>query len=247
MSRARQLIAALLLALAATAPATAEPLVADLDNHLIGITSAFTGATVVLFGATDGPGDIVVVVRGPDRDIVVRRKRQVAGVWVNTKEETFTNAPSFYSLASSRPLDAAVTPADLAFHQIGLDNLRLTTRRGALREEDTPFRNALVEEQQRENLYGRSVGRVDFLGERLFRTTIAFPSNVPTGTYSVQVFLVRNKKVVAGQTTPLVVSKIGLDARVFDFSDQHAELYGLIAVLTAMMAGWLASLPFRNA
>ncbi len=247
MSGARRFLAALLVALAAAAPAAAEPLVADLDSHLIGITGAFTGASVVLFGATDGPADIVVVVRGPDRDIVVRRKRQVAGIWVNTKEETFTGAPSFYSIASSRPLDVAVAPADLAFHQIGIDNLRLTLRRGPLREEDMPFRNALVEEQQRESLYGRSIGRVDFLGERLFRTTIEFPSNVPTGTYSVQVFLVRNKKVVAGQTTPLVVSKVGLDARVYDFSDQHAELYGLIAVLTAMMAGWLASLPFRNA
>ena len=59
------------------------------------------------------------------------------------------------------------------------------------------------------------MGKVDFLGERLFRTTITFPSNVPTGTYLVEVFLVRDKDVVSGQTTPLVVSKVGVDADGF--------------------------------
>ena len=90
------------------------------------------------------------------------------------------------------------------------------------------------------------MGKVDFLGERLFRTTITFPANVPTGTYLVEVFLVRDKDVVSGQTTPLVVSKVGVDAAVFEFSTRQPGFYGAIAVLTAVVAGWLASLPFRG-
>ncbi len=244
---ARALSALALLEGLAAAPAAAEPLVADLTSHLIGITGSFTGDSVVLFGATDGPGDVVVVVRGPERDIVVRRKRQVAGIWVNAKEETFAAVPSFYRIASSRPLDAITTPAVRAFHQLGVDDLRLVPTRGPLRPEDQPFRAALIEEQQRDNLFGKTVGKVDFLGDRLFRTTIRFPSNVPTGAYLVQVFLIRDKSVVAGQTTPLAVSKIGLDAEVYDFADRRSAAYGVIAVLTAMVAGWLASLPFRHA
>lgn len=241
---------ALCLALAAAAacgPAQAEPLVADLTSHLIGISGGFTGASVVLFGATDGPGDVVVVVRGPERDMVVRRKRQVAGIWVNAKEEEFADVPSFYSIASSRSLDAITTPAVLAFHQLSLDYLRLALKRGPLREEDVPFRDALIHDQQRENLFGQGVGKVEFLGDRLFRTTLAFPSNVPTGTYLVEVFLIRNKGVVAGQTTPLVISKVGVDAEIYDLADRRSAIYGVIAVVAAMMAGWLGSIPFRNA
>ena len=242
--RAALLLAALL---ALSGAARAAPLVADLTSHLIGITSGFTGASVVLFGATDGPGDIIVVVRGPERDIVVRRKRQVAGIWVNAKGETFANVPSFYRVASSRPLDAIATPASLAFHQIGVENLHFMRRRGPVREEDLPFRAALIDEQKRVNLFADHIGKVDFLGDRLFRTTISFPANVPTGTYLVQVFLIRDKGIVAGQTTPLVVSKIGADAAIYDFAEHSSALYGIVAVLTAMVAGWLASLPFRNA
>src|SRR5207247_3547044 len=66
----------LTLALAA-GPARADAVVADLSSHLIAITTGFTGASVVLFGATDGPGDIIAVVRGPERDMTVWRKGKV--------------------------------------------------------------------------------------------------------------------------------------------------------------------------
>src|SRR3954469_6878606 len=79
--------------------ARAEGLVADLTSHLIAITTGFTGASVVLFGATDGPGDVIVAIRGPEREMTVRRKSRVAGIWVNTQEVTFGNLPSFYALA----------------------------------------------------------------------------------------------------------------------------------------------------
>jgi uncharacterized protein (TIGR02186 family) len=227
--------------------ARGEQLAADLSSHLIGITSGFTGTSVVLFGATDGPGDIVVVVRGPDRDIAVRRKRRVAGIWVNAKEEVFAGVPSFYGIASTQPLDQVTTPSVLTLHQMGVENLRLQLQRGPLRQEDLEFRDALIQMQQDEALFGIATGKVDFLGERLFRTTLDFPSNVPTGTYLVEVFLIRNKVVVSGQTTPLIISKVGLDAEIYDFADHRSALYGIIAVAAAMMAGWLASLPFRNA
>src|SRR5260370_1416988 len=215
-------IAALLLGLALSArPAHGEPLVADLASHLIGISGGFTGTSVVLFGATDGPGDVVVVVRGPERDMAVRRKRRVAGIWVNAKEEVFPSVPSFYSIATSRPLEAITTPSVLAFNQLGLDYLRLNLRRGPMREEDVPFREALIRTQQREKLFSEATGEVDFLGDRLFRSTLVFPSNVPTGTYLVQIFLIRNKGGVAAQRTPLVVSKSAVDAQVSDLAHRR--------------------------
>jgi uncharacterized protein (TIGR02186 family) len=250
MRPVRQLLLAGALALAAVplgGAARSEPLVADLTSHLIGITGAFTGASVVLFGATDGPGDVVVVVRGPEHDIAVRRKRRVAGIWVNAKEEVFAGVPSFYSIASSRLLDTIATSGVLGFNEFGLDNLRLKLTRGGLRDEDMPFRDALIETQQRDRVFAATVGKVDFLGDRLFSTTLRFPSNVPTGPYDVKVFLIRNKAVVSAQTIPLVIAKVGVDAEIADFADRRAAIYGLVAVATAMVAGWLASVPFRNA
>ncbi len=224
----------------------ADPLVADLTSHLIGITTGFTGTSMVLFGATDGPGDIVVSVRGPERDLVVRRKSRIAGVWANTSQATFPNTPSFYSLAATRPLDQIASPSVRALHQLGLDNMRIAVKDKLPPEEAAEFRAALIRTQQRDGLFGRDPGKVNFLGERLFRTTIGFPSNVPTGTYLVEVYLIRDGNVVSGQTIPLDVSQVGVAAEVYEFATQQALLYGIIAVIAAAMAGWLASLPFRR-
>jgi uncharacterized protein (TIGR02186 family) len=226
--------------------ARAEGLVADLTSHLIAITTGFTGASVVLFGATDGPGDVIVAVRGPEREMTVRRKNRVAGIWVNTQQVTFSNLPSFYAVAASRPMADILSPAAAAFYRLGIANLKLAASTPAPSVVVDAFRTALERTQQEAGLYVERMGKVDFLGERLFRTTITFPSNVPTGTYLVEVFLVRDRDIVSGQTTPLVVSRVGVDAAVFEFSTRQPGFYGAIAVLTAVVAGWLASLPFRG-
>jgi uncharacterized protein (TIGR02186 family) len=250
MSRRRLGLLLLLASLglaAASGPARGQALVADLTNHLVAITTGFTGTSVVLFGATDGTGDVIVVVRGPERDMTVRRKSKVAQVWVNTRQVTFLGVPSFYSIASSKPLDDIAPPAMRQLHQIGLDNLRLTTETPISPRETEEFRTALLRNEARAGLYPPGIGQVSFLGDKLFRSDVGFPGNVPTGTYLVQVFLVRDKAVVSGQTTSLVISELGLDAEVHDFADRFALAYGLVAIALAALAGWLASLPFRNA
>ena len=241
------LVAGLALA-AATGRARAQALVADLTSHLVAITTGFTGTELVLFGATDGPGAIIVMVRGPERDAVVRRKSRVAGIWMNTREVTFTGIPGYYAVYSSRPLEEVAPPSMLALNQIGLANLRLgTSDQKRPPEEIALFRSAVIREQQRRGLFSAAVGHVNFLGERLFRTTIAIPADVPTGNYEIHILLVRDKVVVSGQTSNFVVEEEGVAGDVHDFAERRALLYGMIAVLGAAIAGWLASLPFRNA
>ena len=244
----RWLLALLFCPLVTPAATAAEPLIADITTHFIAITTGFTGANMVLFGATDGSGDIIVVVRGPEHDVVVRRKSRIAGLWINTRDAVFTVVPSYYAVYSSRPLDDIAPPPVQALHQIGLANLRFGIE-GKPRPADevAAFRAALIREHQRDGLFGEGTGRIYFLGDRLFRADIALPANLPTGEYRVEIYLVREGAVVTAQTSPLFVSQAGLDADVDDFAERHALLYGIVAVAGAAMAGWLASLPFRNA
>ncbi len=238
-----------LLLLLWTAPAgAAEPLVADLTSHFVAITTGFTGADVVLFGTTDGPGNVIVVVRGPNREAVVRRKSRVAGIWMNTREVTFTGVPSYYAVYSTRPLDEIMPPAMRTLHDIGLDNLRLgVAEKNRSPQEIAEFRDALIRQRRQEALYADATGGFNVLGDQLFHLTLAFPTDVPTGNYTVQIFLVRNKQVVGGQTSPLYISQAGIDAEVNDFARRSALSYGVMAVAVAALFGWLSSLPFRHA
>jgi uncharacterized protein (TIGR02186 family) len=238
-------IVAALLAIAGAA--RAQGLVADLSSHLIAITTGFVGTDVVLFGATDGAGDVVVVVRGPEQEATVRRRGRVAGIWMNVEGVTFENVPSFFVVAANRPLDQMLPAAERARLEIGYEHVRLTTARAIDPARLAEFRPALIREKQEDGLYGREVGQVVFLGEKLFRTNVHFPSNVATGLYTVSVFLVRDGQIVNAQTTPLVVSKTGFSAEIFDFSQRESFYYGLLAVLAAVFAGWTAAAMFRRA
>ncbi|MCG8357359.1 MAG: TIGR02186 family protein [Kiloniellales bacterium] len=255
MSRAAKsgLVAALTLAalLAAAWLATGRaqsPLVADLSKHLVAITTGFAGTDVLLFGAIDEPGDVIVLVRGPSGPVTMHRKSRIAGIWINTASMTFDEAPAFFAVAASRPLEAIASEVVLKRNDILIDDsdvIRLAPAKASANIAND-WRQALIRNKQRSNLYPLEAGRVDFLGAQLFRTDVFFPANVPTGTYQVQVFLLRDGAVVSAQTTPLIVSKIGVEAEIFDFAHQQSALYGLIAILVALVAGWLAHIAFRK-
>ena len=228
------------------ADARTEPLIADLSSHLIAITTGFTGTEVLLFGATEGEGDVIVVVRGPETEATVRRKRRVAGIWINTSGITFERVPSFYAVASSGPLEEVVAPAVRAQQQIGVEHLQFHAPAEVSESRLRRYREALIRNKQQAGLFSREVGKVTFLGERLFRTSIYFPSNVPTGSYMVEVLLVRDGEVASAQTSPLIISKTGVGAEIFEFANNQSALYGVVAIIGALVAGWTAHLVFRR-
>jgi uncharacterized protein (TIGR02186 family) len=242
----RRWLLAVFFALAPVA-ARADSITADLSSHAIAVGAGFTGASVVLFGATDGPADVIAVMRGPEHDETVWRKGKIAGVWTNADSVTFANVPGFYGIAASRPIDDIISPAAAALHRIGVANLKFETQEAVSPERAKLFTDALIDVQKQAGVFSPSHIRLYFLGDRLFRTIFTLPANTPTGNYLVEVFLIRDKGVVTGQTTPLIVSRVGVDATVFDFAQRSPLTYGAIAVIIAVMAGWLANLPFRNA
>jgi hypothetical protein len=69
---------------------------------------------------------------------------------------------------------------------------------------------------------------------------------VPTGSYDIRVLLIRDGEIASAQTVPLQVSKSGIDALVYEFAHRQSAAYGLIAILGALLAGWIAHLVFRK-
>ena len=153
----------------------------------------------------------------------------------------FAGVPGFWSIASSRPLEEIlVTPQVAEFHQMGLQYLRLTPLESTSARRIREFREALMRNRQASGLFASKTGEIAFLGNRLFRTDLWIPANAPIGTYTVSVFLVRDGEVVSAETTPLVVGKVGFEARVSDFAHRYAPFYGILAVARSpAVAGWI--------
>ena len=221
-----------------------KTLVADLSSREIAITTGFSGTRVLLFGAKDPGGDVVLVIRGPTRDEMVRRRVRLAAMWVNGPAMVFRGLPAFYHVAATRPLEAVAPPGVLADRRIGID--RLAALGGAAGEASRDYRDALVRIKTRQQLYAYRPSGIEVIGDRLFRTAVVLPSNVPTGPYRVEVFLFDQGREIVRRESTLVVRKAGLEAGVFNLDHQQSALYGAVAILIALGFGGLAGVIFRT-
>lgn len=252
MTRAAGLALAALLALAgparAQAPASTPQLTADISTDRVEITTGFTGASVMVFGATErliGPAtgeDVVVVAWGPHQPTVVRRKVNVLGFWVNGPSATFPEVPGFYALASTRPV-WEILPEDIRrTARLGLDAL-------PLRAEGTQapaFRAALLELKQEDGRWQEYAAPVQVAGGRLFSARVSFPDTVQTGDYRVEVLLVRERRILARQELFLRVDRVGTAASIALIARTMPVVYGVVCILLAALAGWLGSVLFRR-
>lgn len=252
MRRARALLAPLLL-LVLTA-ASKPILVPDVSQRSVEIQYSFTGAELLLFGAIvypDGrppqnPADIVVVVKGPSQSITMREKQKVAGIWVNATSAHFRSAPSFYAMASSRPVPDIVDERTAAIYELGVDKLQLSPSSLNLSDEMERFQAGLVDLRRRTGLFVEAPGTVEITDGVLYRARIPLPARVVVGTYTAETFLIQDGRVLAAAVREIEIRKSGFERFIAMAAEQWSVLYGLTAIGFALAMGWAAKYMFRQ-
>lgn len=244
------LLAAVPLLLGASKPV----LVPDVSARSIEIRYSFSGAQLLLFGAIlypggrvpDRPLDIAVVVKGPVQPILVREKQKIAGIWMNAESHRFRSAPSFYAIASSRPVRDLVDERTAAIYELGLRDLQLSPGGGALPDKERRFETGLLDLRQRQGLYAEDPKGVEISERVLYRARINIPSQVPVGTYTAETFLIDNGRVVAAATKEIEIGKSGFERFIAVAARRYAFFYGLAAVLLSLGLGWFAAWLFAR-
>ncbi len=239
---------------------TRETVQADVSTRSVGITSSFTGTEIVIFGAVDnsrqssaesGLYDVVIVLEGTPTKLVSRRKSNVAGIWINTQSLTFESVPSYYAIASTRPLDELADPLLLRENDIGFEQVRMAPIRGwetGLNTADlADFKTAVIRLKQKDGLYKEEQYGVVFIGRSLFRASIELPANVPVGPLVAKVYLLREGALLSTYTARVKLEREGLERVLHSFAFDHPFFYGVFTVAVAVAAGLLASTMFRRA
>lgn len=238
---------------AAVAQKSDEAVETDISSREIKIESNFTGASIVVFGSIvnsrqkspeDGYYDLAVVVRGPEKPILTRRKSRVFGIWINTLSRPYQNVPGYYAILSTRPLDDVAKPEILKKYGIGFDGLLV--ERDETGDIEDPFRDAIIRINQKEGLYRKNEFGAAFIGKSLFRATATLPANVPVGEYWADVFVFSNGTLLSHSSSSLNIHKEGFERVVYNMAFDNPLLYGIVAVVAAVLAGLLASAAFRK-
>ena len=229
-------------------------LVPDISARQVQIRYSFTGAQLLLFGAVVYPGgrppdrqvDIAVVLRGPVQPILLREKEKIAGIWMNADSNRFRSAPSFYAVASSRPIADLIDERTAAIYELGVHNLQLSPGGGAPPEKERRFEAGLLDLRERRNLYQENPHGVEISGGVLYRAVITIPSQVPVGTHTAETFLIDRHKVIAAATRDIQIDKSGFERFVALAARRHRFLYGLTCVFLSLGLGWAAAAAFRR-
>lgn len=231
-------------------PAKAEEIVLGLSRDEVAITATFEGSEILIFGAikrdgtepAEGDLGVIVTVAGPDEPVTVRKKDRRLGIWVNTQSVDVDVAPTFYAVATNRPLTEILTfTEDL--------NTRISTKRairsvGATIENAESFTQALIRIRAGQGLYQTIPEGVQLDQETLFRTLIPLPANLTEGDYKAEIYLTRGGEIVDLYTTTIPVKKVGLERWLYNLAHDNAFLYGLMSLSIAIAAGWGASAIF---
>lgn len=227
-------------------------LVPEVSQHEIQVRQGFTGAELLLFGAILNPEgtragrdyDIVVVLKGPTQSIVLREKQKVAGMWINADSTEFRSAPSFFAVASSRPIEKIVDDKTAAIYELGLPWLQLSPIGAIDPQEQTRFASGLVDLMTRSGLYDQAENAVTVKEQVLYQARISLPSHVQTGAYTAETFAIARGRVVASAISRVEVRKLGFEGAVARFADEQSFLYGLLAVAISVFMGWIAGRLF---
>ncbi len=241
-------------------PGAKESVEADVSARNVPVTASFNGVEIVVFGAVDnsqqpspesGYYDVIIVVEGVPGRVVVRRKSDVTGLWVNTSAATFDNVPTFYAIASTRPPDEIATAEFRTLYRIGVHHLRLTPAFAQSRplstQELDAFREAVARLKEHAGLFVRAPFATRFIGNSLFSARIVLPANVTVGPFDTRVYLFHEQTLLSEYSVRLYLEREGLARYLHAFALDYPTLYGLTTVVLALAAGLLAGRFGANA
>jgi hypothetical protein len=241
-----RLCLALLLALLGAAPASAERLVIALSSDIVRIASNFAGDSITLFGVIEragavsrtGPYEVAVIVKGPPQTVLVQERQRVLGVWVNAPGERFEGIPSYYGVLTSAGAHTLVTDdspgADPSLRWMPGGHERAT------------LRQAIADRQRATGLFVEDFDAVTMLTDMFFRTEIPLPSIVADGVYRITILLYADGVALDTAEAHFVIAKVGFEQRLFELSRDEPLLYGLAAVVLALVTGYVGGVVFRR-
>lgn len=152
-----------------------------------------------------------------------------------------------YSLATSRAMQDITSPNTYRQMALGSENISISP----LDREGDPltiaeFTNALRDRKRAVGLFNERIGGVQFLSQNLFRATLPLSPSVPVGTHRARAFLFKNGVFIRENSAQLAIVKAGFEQRVYRTAQEHGFVFGLLAVLLAVLTGWAGRMIFRR-
>ena len=225
-----------------------DNLVTDLSESTVEISSTFSGADILLFGAYDGQknDDIIVVVSGQKGNIKVDKKEKKFGIWMITESIKFSNIPKYYYISSNRKIEEITNKSEIKKRKLDFNNFELKNNKIDYKNLDKKWYEALKRNMKKKQFWKIEENSITLNKNTLFRKTLSLPSNVSTGMYNVKILHYRKGNLISQEESKIKIDKTGISANIYNVAQNFSAIYGIIAVIVALFFGWFTNFIFRR-
>ncbi len=234
--------------LLAPSDALAESSTLRVMPNSLDIREYFRGAELTISADIPKGASAMVELKGASHETHLLRKGRRGGLWMSVGEVTVEGAPSVY-LVMSTP-DVASQSGEQERQAYG-ELQKHVEFQGALPKEGAGLLfPQLVKLKESEGLYGVFPNSLKVVGNSANRSTVEgqlrLPSNISPGNYQITLSVLNGGKLLESQSVEMPIEMKGLPAFLTNLARKNAVLYGVFAVVIALLTGLIMGVVFKG-
>ncbi|MCD6560950.1 MAG: TIGR02186 family protein [Deltaproteobacteria bacterium] len=232
--------------------ATASLEVTVRPNQIL-MGALYNGANISVMGNVPADSEVLIRLTGHLEDYKLKKKGRAMGVlWMNLGIVEIQKVPSLFLLYPSKAVNDSLQAGRQSWQDLGLGFEAVLKQANIVL--DSEDKSALFEEfvklEKKSGLYGTIKNTIHYKqgkgGMKSFSCTLALPSGLPQGVYKLDVFAIKDDAIAGYTSKEIEAKKVGMPAFITSFAFNHGTLYGVLAVLVAIIAGLVTGVIFKG-
>jgi len=235
-------------------PVRGETCFTLLQEKKVAMGIGFGGDTIRFKGTLPQPGATVIVQvkseNNPSLKLV--RKGKVVFFWMSVKQFEVSHVPFLYKVFSSKNLTEALNENLKKELNIGYDalkqNLRIKLLSGKPSDDDlSVVFDGFLKMKEKAGLYGVRENVIEINKENSsFMFDLHFSDRAVEGNYAITCWAIKDGVILGETQETIAIEKVGLSRWFTYMAQHHSAVYGIIAVVIAIVVGLLAGFIFRG-
>lgn len=232
-------------------PSTIEkaPVTCEVLPDEVFIDSFYHGAKLKITGKSDINDEIIIKISSPPTESSLKFMGKAAGLfWMKIGDMEFKPVSNVYMLYTTGAIDKIASPEERIRSLVGYDAIKaqldITSSKGPV-DKDRWF-NEFIKFKEKDKVYGIYEGTIVKDGKGGFSATVDWPYQASPGEYKVIVFAIRDGRAYAEASQKLVVRTSGMITLLSDLAFKNPAIYGVVAIVIAMLAGLGVGIVFKG-
>lgn len=234
----------LLILLSLVFPLNSRAVVHSPQAILIG--AQFNGAKLHVSDKIANDENVIVQILGSDQESHFKLKGKVGGIfWMTVAHLTFKHAPNLYMIYAPSSLASYINKLNLGYNAV-FSKIEIEPSAN----DKNKVLNDFLKLKEKEGLYKINTNGISYeqKGEyKKFNADIALPPKIAPGTYEIVVYkLDKNNEIKGVERDTFNVELTGFPKFISKMAYNHSLLYGTLAVIIAILAGFIMGFLFKG-